>query len=57
MKLLGYLEQFLDRDKGTVIAIANDGYIVENVAEWILELDWGRSSHFGERQHLLVDNK
>ena len=38
MKLLGYLEQFLDRDKGTVIAIANDGYIVENVAEWILEL-------------------
>jgi len=39
VKLLGYLEQFLDRDKGTVIAIANDGYIVEKVAEWILELD------------------
>ena len=54
MKLLGYLEQFLDRDNRTVIAMANDGYIVENVAEWILELDrgevipfWGKATSIG----------
>ena len=37
-----WLEQFLQRFPGTVVAITHDRYFLDNVAEWILELDRGR---------------
>ena len=36
-----WLEQFLQRYAGTVVAITHDRYFVDNAAEWILELDRG----------------
>src|SRR5512133_2920657 len=37
-----WLEQFLTRFTGTVIAVTHDRYFLDNAAEWILELDRGR---------------
>jgi energy-dependent translational throttle protein EttA len=37
-----WLEQFLLRFPGTVVAITHDRYFLDNAAEWILELDRGR---------------
>ena len=37
-----WLEQFLLRFSGTVVAITHDRYFLDNAAEWILELDRGR---------------
>jgi energy-dependent translational throttle protein EttA len=37
-----WLEQFLQRFTGTVVAVTHDRYFLDNVAEWILELDRGR---------------
>ncbi|MDF1484455.1 energy-dependent translational throttle protein EttA [Ramlibacter sp. H39-3-26] len=37
-----WLEQFLHRFSGTVVAITHDRYFLDNAAEWILELDRGR---------------
>ena len=36
-----WLEQFLSRFTGTVVAITHDRYFLDNAAEWILELDRG----------------
>lgn len=36
-----WLEQFLARFPGTVVAITHDRYFLDNAAEWILELDRG----------------
>ena len=36
-----WLEQFLLRFSGTVVAITHDRYFLDNAAEWILELDRG----------------
>ncbi len=36
-----WLEQFLQRFPGTVVAITHDRYFLDNAAEWILELDRG----------------
>jgi sulfate-transporting ATPase len=36
-----WLEQFLARFAGTVVAITHDRYFLDNAAEWILELDRG----------------
>ncbi|MCL2309909.1 MAG: energy-dependent translational throttle protein EttA [Proteobacteria bacterium] len=36
-----WLEQFLYRFPGTVVAITHDRYFLDNAAEWILELDRG----------------
>ncbi|MBU6148201.1 MAG: energy-dependent translational throttle protein EttA [Actinomycetales bacterium] len=38
-----WLEQHLERYPGTVIAITHDRYFLDNVAQWILELDRGRA--------------
>ncbi|MFT3828213.1 MAG: energy-dependent translational throttle protein EttA [Opitutaceae bacterium] len=38
---VGWLEQHLQRYKGTVIAVTHDRYFLDNVAGWILELDHG----------------
>ena len=37
-----WLEQFLARYTGTVVAVTHDRYFLDNAAEWILELDRGR---------------
>jgi sulfate-transporting ATPase len=37
-----WLEQFLQRFPGTVVAVTHDRYFLDNAAEWILELDRGR---------------
>ncbi|MDP2811250.1 MAG: energy-dependent translational throttle protein EttA [Rhodocyclaceae bacterium] len=37
-----WLEQFLTRFPGTVVAVTHDRYFLNNAAEWILELDRGR---------------
>jgi len=38
---IDWLEQHLQRYKGTVIAVTHDRYFLDNVAGWILELDRG----------------
>ena len=37
-----WLEEFLLRYPGTVVAVTHDRYFLDNAAEWILELDRGR---------------
>ncbi len=38
-----WLEQHLEKYPGTIVAITHDRYFLDNVAEWILELDRGRA--------------
>ncbi|MCK1798646.1 energy-dependent translational throttle protein EttA [Streptomyces sp. XM4193] len=38
-----WLEQHLAKYEGTVVAITHDRYFLDNVAEWIMELDRGRA--------------
>src|ERR1700752_8217 len=38
-----WLEQHLEKYPGTVIAVTHDRYFLENVAQWILELDRGHA--------------
>ena len=38
-----WLEQHLQKYPGAVVAITHDRYFLDNVAEWILELDRGRA--------------
>jgi ATP-binding cassette ChvD family protein len=37
-----WLEQYLEKYEGTVLAVTHDRYFLDNVANWILELDRGR---------------
>ena len=41
-----WLERFLQEYAGTVVAITHDRYFLDNVAQWILELDHGRGLPF-----------
>ena len=41
-----WLERFLQEYSGTVVAVTHDRYFLDNVAEWILELDRGRGIPF-----------
>ncbi len=41
-----WLERFLKEYSGTVVAITHDRYFLDNVAQWILELDRGRGIPF-----------
>ena len=43
---IDWLEQHLDRYKGTVICITHDRYFLDHVAGWILELDRGEGIPF-----------
>jgi ATP-binding cassette ChvD family protein len=43
---VAWLEQFLKDFPGTVIAVTHDRYFLDDVAEWILELDRGRGFPF-----------
>src|SRR6186713_2278097 len=38
---VAWLERFLGEYKGTVVAVTHDRYFLDNVAQWILELDRG----------------
>jgi ATP-binding cassette ChvD family protein len=40
---VAWLEQHLEKYAGTVVAVTHDRYFLDNVAEWILELDRGRA--------------
>ena len=56
-----WLEQFLQRFPGTVVAVTHDRYFLDNAAEWILELDRGHgipwkgnySSWLGQKENRL----
>ncbi|MEO8570246.1 MAG: energy-dependent translational throttle protein EttA [Chloroflexota bacterium] len=41
-----WLERFLGEYTGTVVAVTHDRYFLDNVAQWILELDRGRGIPF-----------
>ncbi len=43
---VAWLERFLQDYAGTVVAITHDRYFLDNVAQWILELDRGRGIPF-----------
>jgi sulfate-transporting ATPase len=43
---VAWLEQFLERFDGTVLAVTHDRYFLDNVAGWILELDRGHGIPF-----------
>jgi ATP-binding cassette ChvD family protein len=43
---VAWLERFLERYRGTVMAVTHDRYFLDNVAGWILELDRGRGLPF-----------
>jgi energy-dependent translational throttle protein EttA len=43
---VAWLERFLHEYPGTVVAVTHDRYFLDNVAEWILELDRGRGIPF-----------
>ncbi|QIV96663.1 ATP-binding cassette ChvD family protein [Allofrancisella inopinata] len=43
---VAWLEKFLAEYKGTVVAVTHDRYFLDNVAEWILELDRGEGIPF-----------
>src|SRR5512146_2284033 len=43
---VAWLEQFLQKYEGTVVAVTHDRYFLDNAAGWILELDRGRGIPF-----------
>ena len=52
-----WLEQFLARFSGTVVAITHDRYFLDNAAEWILELDRGRGIPYKGNYSLWLEQK
>jgi ATP-binding cassette ChvD family protein len=60
---VSWLENYLKDYKGVVVAITHDRYFLDNVAEWILEIDHGRcvpwhsnySSWLEQKQKKLAD--
>ena len=62
---VSWLENYVKDYKGTVVAITHDRYFLDNVAEWILEVDHGRcvpwhsnySSWLAQKQKKLADEE
>eukprot|EP00986_Skeletonema_menzelii_P000329 scaffold92_cov140-Skeletonema_menzelii.AAC.8 len=54
---ISWLEQFLDKFEGTVVAITHDRYFLENVSQWILELDRGQGIPFEGNYSQWLDAK
>ncbi len=52
-----WLEVFLKRFPGTVVAITHDRYFLDNAAEWILELDRGRGIPYQGNYSTWLDQK
>ncbi|MCP5267067.1 MAG: energy-dependent translational throttle protein EttA [Burkholderiaceae bacterium] len=52
-----WLEQFLAKFPGTVVAVTHDRYFLDNVAEWILELDRGQGIPWKGNYSTWLDQK
>ncbi len=52
-----WLEQHLAKYAGTVVAITHDRYFLDNVAQWILELDRGRTYPYEGNYSTYLDKK
>jgi len=52
-----WLEQFLTRFPGTVVAVTHDRYFLDNAAEWILELDRGAGIPYKGNYSAWLDQK
>ncbi len=52
-----WLERFLHEYSGTVVAITHDRYFLDNVAQWILELDRGRGIPFAGNYSSWLEQK
>lgn len=54
---VAWLEHFLESFPGTVVAITHDRYFLDNVAQWILELDRGRGVPYEGNYSSWLDQK
>jgi ATP-binding cassette ChvD family protein len=54
---VAWLERALQEYSGTVVAVTHDRYFLDNVAEWILELDRGRGVPFHGNYSSWLDQK
>ncbi|MGB8020529.1 MAG: energy-dependent translational throttle protein EttA [Candidatus Nanopelagicales bacterium] len=52
-----WLEQHLEEYPGTVVAITHDRYFLDNVAQWILELDRGRAFPYEGNYSTYLESK
>src|SRR5262249_61041546 len=52
-----WLEQHLAKYAGTVIAVTHDRYFLDNVAQWILELDRGRAHPYEGNYSTYLEKK
>src|ERR1700742_1004974 len=52
-----WLEQHLEKYAGTVVAITHDRYFLDNVAQWILELDRGRAYPYEGNYSTYLESK
>src|SRR5207248_4208924 len=52
-----WLEQHLAKYPGTILAVTHDRYFLDNVAEWILELDRGRAYPYEGNYTTYLDTK
>ncbi len=52
-----WLEQYLARFPGTVVAVTHDRYFLDNAAEWILELDRGQGIPWKGNYSTWLDQK
>src|SRR5205085_6743606 len=52
-----WLEQHLAQYPGTVLAVTHDRYFLDNVAEWILEIDRGRCYPYEGNYTTYLDTK
>ena len=54
---VAWLEQHLEQYPGTVVAVTHDRYFLDNVAEWILELDRGEALPFKGNYSTWLESK
>ncbi len=52
-----WLEQHLSKYPGTILAVTHDRYFLDNVAEWILELDRGRAHPYEGNYSTYLEKK
>ncbi len=54
---VAWLEQYLEKYPGTVVAVTHDRYFLDNVANWILELDRGRAYPYSGNYSTYLETK
>ena len=54
---VNWLEQHLEKYAGTVVAVTHDRYFLNNVAQWILELDRGRAHPYEGNYSTYLEKK